>query len=152
MLALTSARRWALDLSHLLRSRHFRYACGASGLVAALLMVATQRGAPTAPPLSPTMFTERWGAVPMRVVPIPERRVKTLTIVPTAPLNPAMPEIEGLITTPAPPAPPPRTVVERSPPPERLARASRDDLKGPDICRGRGRIITRGGKSWRCRR
>jgi hypothetical protein len=121
-------------------------------LVAALLMIATQRGVPVAPPPGLVGFSERWNAVPMRVVPIPEKQVKTLTIVPAPPLNPALPEIEGLITTPKPPVPrPPRAVIE-SPPPEKLARASRDDLKGPDICRGKGRIITKGGKSWRCRR
>ena len=151
MLALSSSGRSALDL---LRGSHLHYAIGAAALMAMLFTVATTRS-----PAPPPGFMDRWNAVPpAHAVPLLSKQVRTLSFTPPAPAIPALPEIDGLLLVPLPspkmqerPPPVPANILpDRSP--QFVASAKAVDLKGPDICRGKGRIITRGGKSWRCRR
>lgn len=154
MLALSSGRRLALDWFDW-RSNHVRYSIAAAGVLATVITFGTSRE----PPAPQTGFMDRWSAVPMRVVPMPVKQVRTQSFV-QSPVNPALPEIDGFLTMPMPPIktqerppdnPPPR--IKAVEPEEKSSRIlARADLKGPDICRGKGRIITRGGKSWRCRR
>jgi len=160
MLALSSDGRSGLELFRT-HGGHLPLAIGAAAMVATLFAFAASRESPPGPG-----FVERWEPVPMRAV-VPSKQVRTLTFVPTASAVPLLPEIEGFVQLPippkmqdkAPPLPPqpPARIVQDDPPPrapaERLTRSnSRAELKGPDICRGKGRITTRGGKSWRCRR
>ena len=156
MHALSSGKRSAFEL---LRGGHLHYAIGAAAALAMLFTVATTRSPPPTPG-----FMDRWNAVPPAYAsPLLAKQVRTLSFVPTASTIPALPEIDGLLQVPMPPPkmqerPPPvpaNIVPDRSP---RLAASAKAvdfkaaDFKGPDICRGKGRIITRGGKSWRCRR
>ena len=152
MLALSSGGRWALELFYV-RGSHLHFAVGAAALMAVLFSFATSRGPPA---LSPA-FADRWNAVPTRDVLL-SRPVRTLPfVVPVVESNPALPEIDGFLQLPMPPVKQQERVAAapERPPPLKLAASAKADhreTKGPDICRGRGRIITRGGKSWRCRR
>ena len=144
MLALSLGRRSALEL--LSRGWHLRYAISAAAVLATLITFGTSRD----PPAPQTGFMDRWNAVPVRAVALPTKQVKTLSFVPPAPANPVLPEIEGFLQTPMPPLKPAERIAD--PPPERSPKADYRETRRPDICRGKGRIITRGGKSWRCRR
>ena len=152
MLAQISVRRSALEL-FVGVSRHARYAIGAAAVMATLITFGTTKQQYQPQPLPG--FADRWSPVPMRAV-IPVKQVKTLSYIQNPPPQAAaLPEIEGLITTPMPP--PPVNPVNNPPPKIASARAEenisfRRETKGPDICRGKGRVYKRGGKSWRCRR
>ena len=153
MLALSLDGKSALDLFR--SGSHPYYAIGAAAVLAVVITFGTSRD----PPAPTSAFADRWSAVPLRVAQLPTKQVRTVAFVPTVPANPALPEIDGFLQLPMPPPkpeekppenlPPPRIKMADNPPPRIVARA---DLKGPDICRGKGRVITRGGKSWRCRR
>ena len=144
MLALSSGGRWALELFYV-RGSHLHFAVGAAALMAVLFSFATSRS-PTVP--SPA-FADRWNAVPTRDVLL-SKPVRTLPfVVPTVASNPALPEIDGFLQVPMPPVKQQEKVVavitpERPPPPRLAASAKADhrETKGPDICRGKGRIIT----------
>jgi hypothetical protein len=137
MLALTSGRRWALEAVHLVPPR-VRLAVGFAGIMAMLLVMAAGRG--DQQPERSLAFSERWADVPMRIIPV-SRQIRTVTILPETAVTPPMPDLKVL---------PPDI-----PPPPRVKRAHAvqpQSAQAHDICRGRGRVYTRGGKSWRCRR
>ncbi len=148
MLVLSSGKRLSLDL---LNGHHLRYSVGAAAVMATLITFAFSRDPPASPSLK---FQERWNTVPIRAVPLPVKPVRTISITTPQPASPALPEIEGLLLVPMPKS------KERPPidPPENplrqvsSERKASPQAKGPDICRGKGRIYTRGGRSWRCRR
>lgn len=124
MLALISVKRWQLD--------RVCYGVGCAGIAATLLVVAAGRDEPRSVPALP--FSERWTDVPVRIIPL-TRQVKTIAVLPeTASVFLPILDLEGVPDIPVP------KQVKRTQP---LAH---------DICRGKGRIYVRGGKSWRCRR
>jgi len=131
-----------------------RFIIGAVVVAAVVAMFITNNHEPSTPP-----FTERWNPVPAHAAaPLLSKPVRTLAYVPPI-TNPAMPEIDGFLQLPMPPVKtqerPPQVSEElppRLPAPKPRTAEPRFEPKGPDICRGKGRIITRGGKSWRCRR
>lgn len=126
MRVLTSARRWVLEAAPLLPAI-YAMVCAA----ALLLSMATTKPIEP-PPVITQSFAHRWEGVP-RVIPLPQRPVQTI---PIAPDPPSMP------------------VLEEAPPQARAQVPAPVKVRAPatDICRGKGRVYTRGGKSWRCRR
>jgi len=133
-----------------------RFIIGAVVLAAVIALFVTNNHEPSTPPFQ---FTERWSPVPAHAAPLLAKQVRTISLIPPAPANPVVPEIDGFLQLPMPPVKtqerPPQVSEElppRLPTPKPRMAEPRYETKGPDICRGKGRIITRGGKSWRCRR
>ena len=130
----------------MLRDHSVRYAIGAAAVMATLFTFGVNNN--ESPPFK---FADRWSAVPAHAAPLLAKQVRTLSFIPpTTPANPALPEIDGFLHVPMPPIKSQEKLLE--PKLAVVARAEHRETKGPDICRGKGRIITRGGKSWRCRR
>lgn len=130
-------------------SLQLRHAIGAASMIAVLFTFAVNNYEPP-----PFKFADRWHAVPPayagQLLAKPVRTLSyVLPVAQQAQAIPPLPEIDGFLQLPMPPVKPPIVSEERPPSPKP---ATRQESKGPDICRGKGRIITRGGKSWRCRR
>jgi hypothetical protein len=101
--------------------------------VAAATLAATLVAGVTAKREQPSQkFLDRWEDVPPQIEPV-TRAVRTIPIV--AAVKPEQPVLE-VVPIPE-PEPTPRQKVKHKP---------------SDICRGKGRIYTPNGKSWRCRR
>jgi hypothetical protein len=118
------------------------YAVAASALAASVVTGIIAKPAKYEPSLA-HKFVDRWEDVPPRIVPLPPKPVKTIVIAP---------DIEEVLEAPmplpkkvAPPPAPPKVVATAPAPPKAKP-------KEVDICRGRGKVYTRGGKSWRCKR
>jgi len=133
-------------------SANLLYAVIVAAVLAMLFTFATNHRDP------PFQFAERWSAIPAHASPLLAKQIRTIPWVPPVPAS-ALPEIDGFLQLPMPPVKsqekPPQVSEElpsRLPAAKPQAAAPRYETKGPDICRGKGRIITRGGKSWRCRR
>ena len=157
MLALSSDGKSELELFRT-HGGHLPLAIGAAAMVATLFAFAASREPPPA-----QAFVERWEPVPTRGQVL-SKQVRTLAFVPLASGIPLLPEIEGFVQLPIPPK-----MQDKAPPlpplpPAKVAEPARhlqETVAEParhlrplarDICRGKGRVTTRGGKSWRCRR
>jgi hypothetical protein len=158
MLALNSVRRLALELYA--GPLGLLYAAGCAGLASVLIVFAFGRD--QSAPRSMLPFLDRWHTTTMAfAAPLLARQIKTISILPGMPEPVApqrLPEPTAALAhaVPIPPVSSPQNVQVDLPVVNRreLARgpARFAATKGPDICRGKGRIITKGGKSWRCRR
>lgn len=132
MLALSSLRSLATTAPDIFPvDRHVPLAIGAAAVMAVLITFGTSRD----PPAPSVAFAERWSLTPNAIVAKP---VRTVSILPETNTVPALPEIDGFIKVPMPPRP--------------IAPVANASAKVTDICRGKGRIYIRGGRSWRCRR
>lgn len=121
------------------------YAVAAAALAASVVTGIIAKPAKYEPSLA-HKFVDRWEDVPPRIVPLPPKPVKTLVIAPDVedvPYVPPPPPPKTMMPSPK-VVPAPAKVVAPEPP--------KPKPKEVDICRGRGKVYTRGGKSWRCKR